>query len=232
MKKKIFITILILIISGLILMYDKAERPILSRDMNVIEYQGRRYVYQEGNYNCYSNTDIEMLGVRGGVPRLLQRYILPHGARYCENQQCMVFYLLMDNAVARTFCLEDFRYDSITIVIVEQEWASRCWNYLEERTDFCEIEPKIEKKEVIVGDVITLNDFVSYGGTITIKEITDSEVIVHFNTNGVVQLNENGTINLLSDNHYWTSAINFNEEFIIATQTMSSGKRWTITFSR
>jgi len=140
--------------------------------------------------------------------------------------------------------------ESVFLVIVEQAWGSRCWNYLEEQADICEFEPQIEIKEVTVGDIITLNEFASYGGTITIKEISSNEVVVKFNTNSVLPeffgyaLGEypayiNSTRIYDDESEWpraiyyeWTIPINFNKEYEISTHTLSSGTIWTLTFKR
>ena len=68
-------------------------------------------------------------------------------------------------------------------------------------------------------------------GDITIESIENDRVVVSFNMRGVVRINENGTINLLSEEHSWIDEISFGEEYELVSQTMSSGKFWSIVFN-
>ena len=118
--------------------------------------------------------------------------------------------------------------ENIILEIISQVWCSRSLLHGNE------FEPQSEMTEVYEGQLINLNGLVvdELAGSARIEMIGDDYVTVSFNSNHIVPVNENGTISLLSERGNWTAQINFNEEYRVATQTMSAGVNWVFIFNR
>jgi len=113
---------------------------------------------------------------------------------------------------------------SAVLQVTEQEWAG--W----ERVQPVPPEPVISNREIKVGDKVEL-EWHSCGATVTIEEISEDYVRVHFVTRSTTILTAEG-IDLSSNKHNWSEDIAYDTEYRLATQTMDAGMTWVLVFKR
>jgi len=110
--------------------------------------------------------------------------------------------------------------NKINLQIMEQSWTG--WSEKQP-------EPKVEIIAVKKGEMIKRSDSSGSYLIITIKDIKNDFVVVHFKNKGVVEYNGRG-INLLSKNYKWSVIIKYNEEYGLASQTLDMGTIWKLIF--
>ncbi|MDR2493364.1 MAG: hypothetical protein LBD25_07930 [Coriobacteriales bacterium] len=107
-----------------------------------------------------------------------------------------------------------------TLTIVKQAWTGDSSQQPDPLTEMWEVKTGESKTLESTGSRVTL-EVVSLGdGVLTLK----------FDTEGVVRSHD-GTIDLMSQEYYWTDEILEGQDYQIATQTLDAGTFWILRYS-
>lgn len=152
-------------------------------------------------------------------------YALKNGIRWQEKQKAVIPTLGSESLQPPQYNLASaFPPKIATIIITKQEWTG--WIR-------CQPEPVQESREIKSGDKITL-EWLNFlmKADVYIKSLDEDGVELRFSTEGIVEANSNGTINLLSDEDDWTVKVCYCKSYRIVTQMMDAGCSWTLSFEK